>query len=169
MQGGFWFWSYLCTSLRTNYAIPIYMTRCFGFCFLENTSPSLKPKRSGMSTDSLMTWLLRPWNLKEVLSGPARTTMGMCSLTLLHKVWVFPVPHWSRLSCFSVTSCGMAQEVVLGLKTCISDLWLVVEISGSQKILILLLQENLLNVGSVVVFVSRTEAPTTLVTGSFLF
>lgn len=79
----------VCTIACTNYAIPvfIYVPRCSGFCFPENTSPSLKPKKSGMSIGSLMTWLLRPWNLKEALSGPARTTMGMCSLTLLHKVW----------------------------------------------------------------------------------
>lgn len=50
----------LCTVTCTNCAIPVYMTRCSGFCFPENTSPSLKPKRSGMSTGSLMTWLLRP-------------------------------------------------------------------------------------------------------------
>lgn len=64
----------------------VYVTRCSDFCFLENTNPSLKPKRSGMSIGLLMTWLLRPSNQKGALSGPARTMMEMCSLTPLHKV-----------------------------------------------------------------------------------
>lgn len=51
--------------------------------------------------------------------------------------------------------------MVLGLRTCISNLWPVMEVSGSQN-LILLLQENLLNMDSVVVFIYRREVPTTI-------
>lgn len=50
---------------------------------------------------------------------------------------------------------GMAQDVVFGFKTCISSLLPVMEVSGSQKILILLLQENLLNIDSSCIYLQE--------------
>lgn len=45
---------------QTVHPVFICISGCSDFCFPENTSPSLKPRRSGMNIGSLMTWLLRP-------------------------------------------------------------------------------------------------------------
>lgn len=52
----------------------------------ENTSLSLRTGASGMSIALSTTWWPRLWNLTAASFGPAKTMMGMCSLTLWHKV-----------------------------------------------------------------------------------
>lgn len=51
-----------------------------------NTSPSLRPRTSGMSIGWSTTWLPMLWKQRADLFGLARTTMAMSSLTLLLKV-----------------------------------------------------------------------------------
>lgn len=134
--------NYSITYINCAINVFIYMSSCYCsfVCFLpENTNPSLKPRRSGMSTGSLMTWLLRPWNLKEALSGPARTMMEMCSLTLLRKVWDVPCATLEQAQQSLVILCHIfcnCQRGDLGSQNLlhISNLWLVMEISGRQRI-----------------------------------
>ena len=52
----------------------------------EITNPPLKKKKSGMSTDSLMIWLLTVLNLMVDLFGHARTMMEMFNQISLPKV-----------------------------------------------------------------------------------
>lgn len=51
-----------------------------------NTSLILRTEASGMSIAWSTTWWPRLWNLMAASFGPAKTTMGTCSLTRWHKV-----------------------------------------------------------------------------------
>lgn len=133
-----WFWSYLFAPLYAQTLQSLFMWQGVLFFVLQRIQVPVWSQKD-------LVWAQAHW--WHGCSGPEvwrRLCLGLQELRWGCAVWLcctrcemLPVPHRSRLSgsllCPSVTSYGMAQEVVLGLRIYISNLWPVMEVSGSQK------------------------------------
>lgn len=90
----------------------------YEFCCLGSTNQSTRPRASGTSTDSLMTWLPTPWSPRVALSGLARTTTVTFSRTPLLRAMVrsnsniFIIVHKIKMKIIS-GSLGMMTSVLI--------------------------------------------------------